>query len=318
MASIALLPALALACGAASGLWWDPVPEARALLLVLLAAASVTWCVARLHSFTLPILLCGFFLAGATVSADARDRNFTRPFVRCWIANARELCDRGSGAWGQTRSSGVRALLVEDGAPQDDFTILRTLVTAVRFGGEWQPTSGGVTFTVGGRPSLDQIVEWRAGRTIETFATFRRPSRYLNDGVPDFERQLALDGTTLFGSIKSGRLVEVGRRAASCRKLRGDVRLHVRRSIERWVAPHSRVSAAIATAVLIGDRTALPDEVRLRLQAAGTYHVIAISGGNIAHSRRRSCSGALLVCGITGRVRGARHGDRARRRMRRW
>ena len=31
-----------------------------------------------------------------------------------------------------------------------------------------------------------------------------------------------------------------------------------------------------------GDRTGLPAEVRERLQAAGTYHVIAISGGNIA------------------------------------
>ena len=38
MASIALLPALALVCGAASGLWWDPVPEARGSLLLLLAA----------------------------------------------------------------------------------------------------------------------------------------------------------------------------------------------------------------------------------------------------------------------------------------
>jgi competence protein ComEC len=34
--------------------------------------------------------------------------------------------------------------------------------------------------------------------------------------------------------------------------------------------------------VLIGDRTGLPDDIRDRLQAAGTYHVIAISGGNIA------------------------------------
>ena len=74
----------------------------------------------------------------------------------------------------------------------------------------WRPTEGGVTLTVGGSASRPkQIVEWRAGRAIETFATFRRPSRYLNDGVPDFEPQLALDGTTLFGSIKSGLLVRV-------------------------------------------------------------------------------------------------------------
>ena len=36
------------------------------------------------------------------------------------------------------------------------------------------------------------------------------------------------------------------------------------------------------TAVLIGDRAAIDAEVTARLQAAGTYHVIAISGGNVA------------------------------------
>ena len=33
---------------------------------------------------------------------------------------------------------------------------------------------------------------------------------------------------------------------------------------------------------MIGDRSGLDDEVERRLQEAGTYHVIAISGGNIA------------------------------------
>jgi competence protein ComEC len=300
MASIALLPALALVCGAASGLWWDPLPAARTSLFLLLAVASGSWCVAHLRSLTLPILLCGFFLAAAIVTADARDRQLH--------TSLRALLDRHVGTFAiedpepaaRHDPLPVRALLVEDGAPQGDFTIVRTLVTGVRVGGEWQPASGGVTFTVGGSPSFEQIVEWRAGRAIETFATFRRPSRYLNDGVPDFERQLALDGTTLFGSIKSGRLVELRSAGSFMQEVAGGVRLHVRRSIDRWVAPHSSVSAAIATAVLIGDRTALPDEVRLRLQAAGTYHVIAISGGNIG-ILAAVVLGVLLVCGVTGR-----------------
>ena len=66
------------------------------------------------------------------------------------------------------------------------------------------------------------------------------------------------------------------------------------------MAPHDAVSAAIVTAVLIGDRTGLPDEVRLRLQAAGTYHVIAISGGNIVILAGLTLV-VLLVCGLTGR-----------------
>jgi len=74
----------------------------------------------------------------------------------------------------------------------------------------------------------------------------------------------------------------------------------VRRAIARWVALHDPLSAAIATAVLIGDRGGLPDETRELLQAAGTYHVIAISGGNIA-ILAAVVTGLFALCGIRGR-----------------
>ncbi len=48
-----------------------------------------------------------------------------------------------------------------------------------------------------------------------------------------------------------------------------------------WVEA-SPTSAGIVTAILIGDRAGLSDQVERTLQEAGTYHVIAISGGNIA------------------------------------
>ena len=38
----------------------------------------------------------------------------------------------------------------------------------------------------------------------------------------------------------------------------------------------------MVTAILIGDRSGLDPDDERRLQEAGTYHVIAISGGNIA------------------------------------
>ena len=61
------------------------------------------------------------------------------------------------------------------------------------------------------------------------------------------------------------------------------MRAYVRRVIaDRDVTPRDRQSAAIATAILIGDRAGLDREVEERLQRAGTFHVIAISGGNIA------------------------------------
>jgi competence protein ComEC len=78
----------------------------------------------------------------------------------------------------------------------------------------------------------------------------------------------------------------------------------VRQSVSRWIGTRDPISAAIVTAVLIGDRTALPDDVRLRLQAAGTYHVIAISGGNIAVLAALGLS-LLRVLGGAGRMAAA-------------
>ena len=48
--------------------------------------------------------------------------------------------------------------------------------------------------------------------------------------------------------------------------------------VGRWSAQ----SGAIVAAIVIGDRAGLDHDVQRRLQEAGTYHVIAISGGNIA------------------------------------
>ena len=67
------------------------------------------------------------------------------------------------------------------------------------------------------------------------------------------------------------------------------------------MAGGSAAGPAIVTALLIGDRTAIGPEVRERLQAAGTYHVIAISGGNVA----------ILVVLIVGVSRAAGLGPRA-------
>ena len=175
-----------------------------------------------------------------------------------------------------------RAVLVEDASRGEDFVSLRAEIIALRLHGVWHPVSGGVSISVNGTAEDDRLAEWRAGRTLEAPTTYRRPARYLNDGVPDFERDLALAGTTLLGTVKSGLLIDVVSEGSYWAELSADIRSHVRHAVARWIAPHDSISAAIASAVLIGDRTGLPDDTRDALQAAGTYHVIAISGGNIA------------------------------------
>ena len=104
---------------------------------------------------------------------------------------------------------------------------------------------------------------------------------------------------TLLGSVKSGLLIEVVRRGGYVSEWCADVREHARRAVKQWIERHDSVSAAIASAVLIGDRTGLPDETREACRRRSTYHVIAISGGNIAILA--TAAAALLIVGVRGR-----------------
>jgi competence protein ComEC len=100
--------------------------------------------------------------------------------------------------------------------------------------------------------------------------------------VPDNERALARRGTTLVGTVKSGALVEILARADLLSEALGAARAFSRRAIRTSVGRWSERSGAIVAAIVIGDRGGLDADVQRHLQEAGTYHVIAISGGNIA------------------------------------
>ncbi len=112
--------------------------------------------------------------------------------------------------------------------------------------------------------------------------TLREPAVYLNPGAGDMRASLARRGVILVGSIKSAALVSVTARGSALHEVAAATRAWARRRLSEFVGRWGSRSAAIATAILIGDRTGLPDEDERRLQEAGTYHVIAISGGNIA------------------------------------
>ncbi|HEY6361558.1 MAG TPA: DNA internalization-related competence protein ComEC/Rec2 [Vicinamibacterales bacterium] len=304
MVPIGLAPALALVAGAACGVV-APIPAHPILwgIPLVAGAGGVLWWMGCERASFVAITIA-FAVCGATVAADARDKALH--------SSIRMLLDRAlpgfsiDTPWppGFHDPIAIRIRLTEDAAPAAVATTLRARVVDVRMAGTWRRADGGLIITVGGAVDRHARAEWVAGRTLETPVSFRRPARFLNDGVPDFEQDVALDGTALFASAKSGLLVQVRGRGTAPEEAAARVRQHVRQSVTRWVGTHDPVSAAIVTAVLVGDRTALPDDVRLRLQAAGTYHVIAISGGNIA-ILAALCLGLLRVLGGAGRIAAA-------------
>ena len=296
----ALWPALAVLAGAAAGASTDLTVRSAlpALPLVWLMAAAAVRCHA--HWAGIAFIVIGFGLCGALLAADAREAAIDTPLRNVLDERIGHFLIDDLGPENDHDPMPVRARLLEDAALREDYVSLRARVMAVGIDG--RPGEGTVILTVSGEAAPGRAAEWRAGRVIDTYATFRRPARYLNDGVVDFERQLAIDGTTLFGSVKSGLLIDVVARGSRLEEWAAGVRSRVRSAVSRWIAPHGAIGAAIVTAVLIGDRTGLPDAVTDRLQRAGTYHVIAISGGNIA-ILAGLVLGVLALCGVHGRAR---------------
>jgi competence protein ComEC len=176
----------------------------------------------------------------------------------------------------------IEGRLLRDASPGESGTQMSVQVERVSTGHVWEPAPGGVALTVAGAAWPRLLDEWRAGRTLRMPVLLRRPARHLDHGVPDAARAMARRGTALAGSVKSSALIEVVVHGAAWDETAAAIRGAVRETMARRVAPMSATSAAVGTAILIGDRAELSREVQQRLQEAGTYHVIAISGGNIA------------------------------------
>jgi competence protein ComEC len=267
----AALPAAAVVIGAAAGTMSGDVPRGAAVTTLVCAwvAAGAGFAFGSKRAFALgaaAVFLWAAWLLSARATREAAD-----PPLRTALAGSL-----------QAGPIVVEGRLREDAAPGETGVALALEVEHWTAGGESSAASGGVRLTVGGTLGIERVGEWRAGRRVRMPAMLHVPGRYQDPGVSDGRIALGRRGIALVGSVKSGALVEVLARghfvAESCATLRA----LARGAVERHVARYDAQSAAIVTAILIGDRVGLDDDVQRRLQEAGTYHVIAISGGNIA------------------------------------
>lgn len=302
MPYLSLALALVLIAGLAAGVLVD-APLALAESLTLSASWTLALLAYRrgLSRVLLVSLASAVAAAGCVLGEHAVDRALH--------TSLRTLLDQRLGrfAIGSAQDGRldepivIEGRLREDAAPTDVGATLRIDVDRVWMGPSAELVEGGVALGVGGAMHAVALTQWTAGRVVRAPALLRRPARYLNHGLSDQERALARRGITLVGTIKSATLVDIISPGWWWEEAAAHIRRRTRAALDRHVRFRDEQSAAIATAILIGDRAGLDIEVERRLQEAGTYHVIAISGGNIAILAGLML-GALAWLGVRGRL----------------
>jgi competence protein ComEC len=161
-----------------------------------------------------------------------------------------------------------------------------------------EPRSGVVQLTAYGlTPAL------AAGQRITVETRLDRPLGFRNPGTYDHATRLLRHGIAVVGTVRGERItpLEDGDPAWPAR-LR-------RRAVGAMRQALPPVSAALLAGLLLGDRTELPPDVDAAFRRAGVYHVLAVSGFNVAlvattvwalltlarAPRRVTALGALLV-----------------------
>ena len=283
MTAPALLIAIPLIVGILLGTLSLPgTSSAPPALTFTWAATAVALHLARTR-LTTAGLVAGFAISGVILGSLA-EQDVRQPRLRAWLQSAPHDAP--------VRVEGV---LREDATRGANGISLTIDVTAIA--GAPPDLRGGIRATVGGALALDAVDGWRAGRTITADVQLREPLDYRDPGVPSDRERLARDGIALIGTIKSAALVSIIQHGGPISESAAALRAFVRRAAARAIAPWHERSAAVATAILIGDRGGLTADDERRLQEAGTYHVIAISGGNVA-----LLTALLVWCGRLVRV----------------
>jgi competence protein ComEC len=306
MREVAAIPALGLLAGAAIGLHYPDGPRAVLWLVLVVCAGAACWTRYVRRPVGLIVAVGAAFAVGGVLIGATAWRAAWRPPLRVAFDDLARSARADAVARGRVPTEDVSVVvpltgvLRSDATPTDLGASISLSVDGIDTPAS-QAVSGGVLLTVAGEAARGSVGEWRAGRRIRTTAALRRPSRYLDPGVPDEERLLARRGTTLVGSVKSAALVELAGRGTRLSEAAAAGRVFARRATDEAVGRWSPQSAAIVRAIVIGDRAGLDQTVQRSLQEAGTYHVIAISGGNIA-ILAGLVLGAFRLAGLLGRA----------------
>jgi len=268
-----LPPAVAFAAGIAAAAWYENTPPrlliaAGAMLLVAALLLS-----ARRPRVALTMALAAIALCGALRTAPA-------PLPLDHLA--RRALDARVTLEARLDQEPVRWAL--------DRTRLLVEVDALHLGPERLPASGRVQLTVYGEPTAPL----GEGQRILVDARVYRPIGFRNPGGFDYPAHLRRDGILLVGNTRGDRVTALTPDLPPWRV-----------AAKRWAVTVittrlPETSGALLAGLLLGERTALPRESDEAFRRAGVYHILAVSGFNVALLAGAVFTG-LALCGVPRR-----------------
>jgi len=231
-------------------------------LLILLAIAS-----ARPHVSAVALLAAAFATGAAAVATESLA--YRRNPLRLWVAAAPD---------GELPVQ-VQGVAAADATAEQDPWVLLLDVHVVRSRGEALPIRGRVRILVGGESRGLEVAE---GDAVRAWVRLSPPSNFRNPGGFDALDHARLKGVHAWGRCKSRRLLAI-RQGAGPAGLPGAAS-----AVRGWARRQFRAAVpagpeqALLRAMVLGDRGGLDPETSEGFRIAGTYHVLAISGAQVA------------------------------------
>ncbi len=166
-------------------------------------------------------------------------------------------------------------------------------VDAVHAGPERRPAAGRVQLTAYGELAFPLAETQR----VLVDARLHRPAGFRNPGSFDYPAHLRREGILLVGHARADRITALTPDTPPWPV-----------AVKRWAvgviaARLPETSAALLAGLLLGERSTLPPATDESFRRAGVYHILAVSGFNVA-LLAGAVFGGLAMCGIPRRGAG--------------
>ncbi len=254
-----LLLAAAFAAGSAVG---GDVGKAGALVLLALSAVAVGAALLRFSPWSRAALIAaaaGIGAAAAGIEVAAYEQQPLGLRLLAGLGPTSPVLVQGI-AFGDARDA------------QDRFSVVLDAEAGA-------VPAGRVRIEIGGTAPRLEIVD---GDRVRLFATLTRPRAFQNPGAYDAPAAALHAGIVATGYCKSPQLVSVLGRGdvGFLRELSARGRKAARRVFRQAIPPGPE--EGLVRAMVLGDRTGVLPETAEAFRAAGTFHVLALSGAQVA------------------------------------